>query len=580
MNCLTVHLHLQSPLLISQLGGGDPNSSIGYAYIPGSTLRGAIIGRYLTSNGKDVEPDTVAVDEEFRRLFLSGEVCFLNGYPLSITGERSLPMPLSWQQPKDAPKGSLTYDWAVSKPVEQPTESDANAKAKLGTNQAWKSNSDSAFIDQGTQVNERVKPTTQINIHIARQDRQRPTAGDAAIFRYDALAKDQIFAALIIANDPADLAMIQALLPDRTHLPLGRSRRAGYGWVEVRYRQSATPVQVLPCEWRSAAWPYTAETPPKKLIVTLLSDTLIQDPETGAYGDDLEPILGAVATDRFVRLHKVGGFNRKWNLPLPQAEAIAAGSVFVYDYSEALGNKLKEYCKTGMGARRVEGFGRIAINWQHQPTLTLLDQSDLLNAQKDATQQADIEVFKPPQVVQGRALAEQMVTRLLRADLDRLLLQAINDNLIDRRGLRNAQLARVRVVARHALERQHLVLAVEQGQIVRLNEFLKKLKDSARNQLQRARVQRYGADGQCRYNEPLYSWLTQLADTPVEIWNILEASLNLDLDVDVPEEQKKKLSMPAIGQYTAQLTIALAIEYALRLIDGIAQLATREGHDE
>jgi CRISPR-associated protein Csx10 len=545
MNSLTIHLQLQSALLISQLGGGDPNSSIGYAYIPGSTVRGALISRYLNGKREDAGEPT------FRRLFLSGAVRFLNGYPLTSDGRRTLPAPRSWQQPKDAAKGSLVYDWAISKPQEQ--------------NQPWKSLGEGLFCATGGTVDERVKPATQINIHIAREDRQRPTAGQAAIFRYDALAEGQTFAAMIVADDPADLALLQTKLPDGARLPLGRSRNAGYGWVQVSY--PAANVCEPATEWYAAPLPNPMPSPPVRLIVTLLSDTLIQDPATGAYCADLQPYLGVAAAESFVRLHTVGGFNRKWNLPLPQAEAIAAGSVFVYDYCADLAAKLIQYSESGIGGRRVEGFGRIAINWQQQPTLTLIDPQKMAPHKPTEAGQTDKAQAQPPEPIalnEGRTLAEQMVNRMLRAELDRLLLQAINTNPIDRRGLRNAQLSRVRVVARHALERQHLAKAVQANRISRLADFLLNVKESARNQLQRARIPRPPSDDQPTGSEPYYDWLTQLAVVPQTIWPIL----------GVPDR------LPTIGQCTAQLTTALAIEYALRLIDGIAQVATREATHE
>ena len=109
MNCLTIHLYLQSPLLISQLGGGDPNSSVGFHYISGSTLRGAIISRYLAGHRVD------AADPDFQRLFLNGAVRFLNGYPLAANGKRTLPLPLSWQRQKDV-QTKVAHDWAICKP--------------------------------------------------------------------------------------------------------------------------------------------------------------------------------------------------------------------------------------------------------------------------------------------------------------------------------------------------------------------------------------------------------------------------------------------------------------------------------
>jgi len=521
MNALTVYLHLRSALLITQLGGGDPNSGVGCRYVPGSTLRGALIARYLDGKAAD------AADPTFRRLFLDGAVCFLNGYPLARDGQRTVPLPFSWQQPKDAKKSDPAHDWAWGKPV-------SSAKA-------WKGLGGETFcaVTASGKV-ERVTPEMKINIHIAREDRQRPTSGLATVFRYDALAEGQTFAAVILAEDAQDLAKIQALLPDQTVLAMGRSRSASYGWVEVRYpRDQAGQVRTaVEPNWQEVASPLPASALPSSLVVTLLSDVLVQDPQTGAQRADLGAVLVDEPTECFARLHTVGGFNRKWNLPMPQTEAIAAGSVFVYPYSQPLAEQLDKLVERGIGNRRAEGFGRIAVNWQAS---AMIEFAEAVKARPGSM----------PLVSESQPLARQMVTRMLRAELDRALIQAINDHELDRRGLRNAQLSRLRVVARQALEPDKVRAAVGTKQITGLVSFLSNLKEAARHQLQRARLG----------SKPLFDWLMELATNPDGVWVIMQANV---------------LRLPAVGNVRAELTTALAVEYTLRLMDGMAKLATRE----
>ncbi len=586
MNCLTIHLHLQSPLLISQLGGGDPNSSVGFHYISGSTLRGAIISRYLADHRVD------AGDPDFQRLFLNGAVRFLNGYPLAANGKRTLPLPLSWQRQKDV-QTTVAHDWAICKPgtggqaessTDQGTEQTPGEtpKQKGDTDKAWKGIGDRKFCALQDHKAELFEPTMQINIHIAREDRQRPTANGAAIFRYDALAAGQSFAAMIVADEAADLQTMKSLLPDGTRLPLGGSRSAGYGWVTVHYPkgQEDQPFTEPQTEWDALRLD-TVSTEPKQLIVTLLSDTLLQDPETGAYCADLKDALGVEAEERFVRLHKVGGFNRKWNLPLPQAEAISAGSVFVYPYSEALHKTLRKLVEQGIGNRRAEGFGRIAVNWHQSAKIGLIEQGEAKDENADECEKIQAARQNRPEITQNQTLTQQMVKRLLRAQLDRLLLQAINLHTIHRRGMRNSQLSRIRVVARHVLEPHHLEKAVADKRIHGLADFLLQLKKSARDQLERARIRQLlesepdkqeqrsttstNADSKERTSqEPYYDWLTQLAVVPDTVWSVLQ----------VPDQ------LPTLGQIDAQLTAELAVEYTVRLIDGTAQLASREESDE
>ncbi|NJK73166.1 MAG: hypothetical protein HC942_02095 [Microcoleus sp. SU_5_6] len=46
MKAITFSLHTKQPLLATSFQG-DPNSDVSCSYIPGSMIRGAIIGRYL-----------------------------------------------------------------------------------------------------------------------------------------------------------------------------------------------------------------------------------------------------------------------------------------------------------------------------------------------------------------------------------------------------------------------------------------------------------------------------------------------------------------------------------------------------
>ncbi|MEZ4726044.1 MAG: hypothetical protein R3E79_02795 [Caldilineaceae bacterium] len=527
MKALLLHFHLRSPLLITELGGGDPNSGIGHPYLPGSTIRGAIINRYLNGQGID------AADPTFRRLFLDGSLCFLNGYLVSSTGARMLPTPFSWQRPKDAQANESAHDWAWGKPT----------LPSLITQKAWKGVG--GFCQRTDQQKIELRQAAmQVNIHIARDDRQRPTSDNATIFRYDALAEGQRFSAAIIGENEADLRTIAQLLPHGSIFNIGRSQSAGYGWVEVHYPPDKTgqPMPQPLDRWIEALVAPSPAGQPQQLIVTLLSDALIQDAQSGAYVADLTPVLGVRHSAAFARLRMAGGFNRKWNLPLPQTQAIAAGSVFVYPYSASLAQKLTSFVEKGMGSRRAEGYGRIAVNWQTGPTVEFAEAS----GKRPQTQ---------PALTTSRPLAEQMVARLLRVELDRRLLTAITVNPIRRNGLRNSQLARLRVVARHAIEPAQVQQAAQQVQIPYLVNFLQNLKESARGQLQRARIG----------NQPLYDWLQTLAEKPAHVW--------LDL-------QATALPMPTIGGCAAQLTPILAVEYALRLIDGVAQVATREETNE
>ncbi|MCX7682281.1 MAG: hypothetical protein N2508_10040, partial [Anaerolineae bacterium] len=163
MKALTYELYLLEPLLATRLGGGDPNSAVGFDYIPGSMIRGLVVSRYAQQNPTD------AVDDDFRRLFLDGRVRFLNAYPQAY-GQRTLPVPLSWRREKDGGKTAPIYDFAVEvQNGGQQWQRVAQPFCHL-----WVS-------DDGSYKVQLEKPERHIAVHTSREDRQKVTKGESTV---------------------------------------------------------------------------------------------------------------------------------------------------------------------------------------------------------------------------------------------------------------------------------------------------------------------------------------------------------------------------------------------------------------
>ncbi|HAJ36717.1 MAG TPA: hypothetical protein DCL15_13610 [Chloroflexi bacterium] len=544
MNAIEFLLTTLAPVLVTGPGGGDPNSESSLAYIPGSAIRGMLASRWLA----DHPSVDAATDPTFRRLFLDGSVRYLNAYPALSNGVRMAPTPRSWRVDKEDRNEKHISDFALTDAIAQP-----------GSPQpTWRSPG-AAFCMVSAGYDEenslwRFKaysctPRQTIAIHTARVDRQQVTK-DATVFRYDALAAGQTFASAIVADDPADLIECQRLLPQAGLVRLGRSQNTGYGLVRISYPpdESGEPQTALRQNWREWTPPIAdaGESAPKptRLVVTLLSDAIVRDPLTGAETDDITAALYAPGEtpvrpiDAFVHTEVVGGFNRRWNLPLPQATAIGAGSVFVFDYNEGLQRRLEELVEQGIGERRVEGFGRIAVNWQMSDQLERADSEHEALAPGDVTLTGD------------QALAaQQLATRILRNRLDERLRAAINQNAIKPHGIRKAQLGRLRVIVQRAQAASRMAER-SPANLALLMTFLGDLKKPARDQLLKARVG----------SAPLLNWLTDLASNPARVVDKLQA---------------EAMSV-TIGGQTATFTAALQVEYALRLIDGVLLLAAKQ----
>lgn len=355
---LTLDIELHEPMLATGMEG-DPNAATGLDYVPGSLLRGAAIGKY--SGTKD------SSHAEFRRLFLDGTTRFLNAYPV-VNGRRTAPCPRSLM--KDKYRGhncNLVIDHAVEQAIDDTVQ--------------WQSVcSSSPFVNFHETPAIGCRPGRTIQVHTKRNRRMgRAIENDGAVFRYESVSPRQIFRASVVCNG-RDAALLTTLLSGE--FCLGGSRTAGYGHVGICVQESADDLD----HWFENGDSLPTEDVDGRLCITLLSDAILSDGTTGQYSTSTSTICRAIGTilgnqniepancRYFVQSTIVGGFNRKWGLPLMQTAAVAMGSVIVIPSCTATASNLFELIQLGIGQRRAEGFGRVAVNWQSSASFELVDQ--------------------------------------------------------------------------------------------------------------------------------------------------------------------------------------------------------------
>ncbi len=502
MHALTFGLWLEQPVLVSTPRPGDENSSTAYGYIPGSAIRGAVIERYLARHAAPGKG--LAVDDSTRRLFFAGSVCYLNAYPEVGDGRRALPVPLSWRVTKDDKEASpaAVHDFAIE--VEDELKSPTSHVARY------------VWLEQGHA--DAAKVQRHSNVHNASDERGVKKSGSANVYRYEALAQGQELRGVILAEKAEDLAAIRPLLEDAT-LRLGGSRNATYG--RARICKLAGPQPFLEYPTNAGAG--------SRIIVTLLSNAILHDAQ-GQPSLTLDDLLGAKAVACFKAAEVVGGFNRTWGLPLPQSLALGAGSVFVYEgLSAEQRAKLDRWVDSGIGERRAEGLGRIAVGWQSSSKITLR------NWEKPA---------EPPKAIAlsdaSRKLAGQMANRLLRAELDKKLTQAVATLKITDQPP-NTQLQRLRLA---------VLRAQKAGDLRKVVKHLEDLKGA------KAKFEHAQIDGW-----RLYKWIVEVIEGDA-LWEKHLAPQN-DL---------------ALAGVSADVS-KLRPEYVARLLDGVLRRAAKEAAD-
>jgi CRISPR-associated protein Csx10 len=531
MRVVTYRITLLEPTLVATLDG-DPNSAVSFDYLPGSVLRGAVIGKYLREN-KLTPAQFDAATADVRRLFFDGTTRYLNGYPLE-RNKRALPTPESWQQDKQevakqkSENGMFApaFDFAI-------TPRDHEEKQ-------WKSVGKpfNVLDDDGARF---VQPDRLIAIHTARDriyGRARTDSG--AIYRYESLKEGQTFETAVLCDYDPDTATLLPLLQGEA--TLGGSRNGGYG------RASFEGAKEVPT-WRETGGTLQAGVA-GKLIVTLLSDALMRD-GNGQFVVDpaivtatLSAALGGVSLalrkgETFLRGTTIGGFNRKWGLPLPQALAVKMGSVFVYDALACDLSKLRELEARGIGERRAEGFGRVAVNWQAEDELAV---KPLYANRPAALQITD---------AASRDIAQRMAERMLRRKLDAALMQRANALGKQIKQPKNSQLSRLRLIIQDALRRPS---ANRRNELIQYFAGLES-RQTTRKQFTHDRVAGKG----------LLEWLRFRVNDETDIWQEVGIDSN---------------NLPKVGANVSASLNGLAYEYNLRLIDGVLARAAKERRGE
>jgi len=534
MKGITFLLHTIEPILATSFQG-DPNSDVSYSYIPGSMIRGAVISRYFRHHKlSELDINDVTVRGLF---FDETKTLYLNAYLLSKEGKRTLPVPLSWFKDKDAKlpepdeRGSMPiYDRAIE--YELPNEEDITPK-RVEYNFC-------TVCDQSVVL---YSEKRRINIHNFRnREKGKGIKEQGGIFRYDALDAGQTFQAVILCQDKDLLDIIQQLLPDSINIWLGGSQSAGYGKTQIKY------IKILSDDWCEVENPFEKRANDKKINITLLSDTILRDEWGQAVADAnlikpaIEETLGRnLAQPKSVVIYSgstlIGGFNRKWGLPLPQLPALSAGSVIVFEGVSLNSDEIQRLEFLGIGERRNEGFGRVAVNW--------LDEAAL-----EAKKPGKNNISQPPIEESSHSIATLIATRILRQRLEKKLIKKLGESdtyIANIDAISNSQLSRLWLAAREGLIT---------GTFSPVENLLNpdNLTKNAREQFQNTKMKNEDS-----LHNKVISWMND----PLA-WIINPQELEVIITPDIKEGLTDNPENP------------LLIEYTLRLIMAVAKRAIKE----
>lgn len=480
MKVLTYRITLQEPALLTSLGG-DANNARSLGYIPGSAIRGVLLSRFQRHT------PISASEESHRRLFFDATTRYLNAYPvIGDDHHRSLPIPRSWYRNKL--ELSRCCDFAVDLPDDYREHTWSTPPGSFCD-----------FEDIETGSVKIIEPKRRISVHTQRARRAgRATDQEGAVFRYESIAAGQMFAGAILIDETPPAIDRQNDGPIECYL--GGSRTATYGRAKIERTDDIQDGG----DWREVPMPI--EPHDNQLIITLLSDALIRDPETGQFCTRHQTLTDLISKqldhklecrDAYVNQTIAGGFNRKWGLPLPQTVAFGMGTVIVCKTESFDEEKIRALEQTGIGERRAEGFGRLAFN-AHPCSGFSLEVGG--NSERHDTGNPDI---ASPSGQAALTMVKRRTEKLLKSKLI-----SITSSLEIRNPPSRSQLSRLRQIIREELLKPAPNPA-------RLEVFMTSIKarKTARKQFQTARIG----------NQTLLNWLSGILEVhkKLDAWQTL-----------------------------------------------------------
>ncbi len=333
----TIELEFREAVSLTE-GSSEGGGHESLDYIPGTSILGACVAALGIS----------PADSLFAPTFLSEHTRFHNAYP-ALGGKRALPRPLTFRVGKSNPHcviDSMTAD-GIAVPIDQQRAHFTSGRDTMkATRHAFISENDASLT---------VSAMRQEQVHVG-IDRERRAAADGVLFTYQSLAAGSRFHGTIAAHTPEVIALLEKRTAQGPiELRLGRSRSAGYGFAIATL--TSTP----------AGHPAPMAAIGARSVLTLLSDYLpaLESAPLSALVAELAATLQiepSSISPKATATRVVRGFRGVWGLPRPVRTALAKGSVLVV--AAAIDPiRAASLCANGVGSRRNEGFGTIAVNW-------------------------------------------------------------------------------------------------------------------------------------------------------------------------------------------------------------------------
>lgn len=319
----------------------DSNNWYSYSYIPGSVIKGTIAWNMVQKKGS------------VNKRILNGDTVFFNAYPL-LDGHSTIPMIQGYvgdkQEIRSKKAEVLLYH----------SFNGTNFENVIPYN-----NYEFVIFEKGNNHLKGYNPKKVENLHINKKDAK--DSSGTRMFRYEAVSKGECFRGFIrIAEEFAQ--DIYDILSGKI-MYFGGSRGSGYGKCEIHNVKYVTAADLLESDMDIK----------DDLYICFLSDAILYyngKVNTHIPENVLKEKLGIMGECKFISsfisLDKAATYNSMYNTHTVCYTSISKGSIMWYKVNEKIDpDKIREFTFNGIGMRKEDGFGRIAVLQKIPDELTI-----------------------------------------------------------------------------------------------------------------------------------------------------------------------------------------------------------------
>lgn len=388
---ISIEIRNEEPLKIGASGSKKNTQEPSKDFIPGSTIRGAIIAQLLRH--KKIEVDHL-------NYILQSMQCY-NAYP--YRDSLFIPIPRHLRVDK--------HEWRKMKMMQESGHNDENSKPnnKNGTNnlsialndllQQKQDNLDHKLSEghhsEDEAISKKQTPTFSFitlsgdklqGLNVKKMYNQHHSLSlnkdrkeKSNLFSYQAIEAGYTFRSLIAVPE-SEVKLIEEILSSSEQWYLGGSKGSGYGRSHVHIiAVSEDYNQALKQIGLSYSYKDNAYTP-SILTITCLSNVLFRDeygqPMPHLSPQSLSQQLGqAVEFEQAITQVALSeGYNSKWRARYPKEAVIEAGSVFTYKLDEPITTQQIQQLEQNLsGFRTEEGYGWLGVNINYPKAIFLAE---------------------------------------------------------------------------------------------------------------------------------------------------------------------------------------------------------------